>query len=112
MITKRSTMQKEALKLNNLILELIDKNYLTFIKKKNFVIFITEKNKKKGKSKKKTGFKYFHYSKIRYKEIDCFYKHLKKTLSSWKFRKDGAQEKRSKTADNISSISLIIRNTD
>ena len=49
--TKRSAAQKEALKLNNLILEFINKSYLASIKKKNSVTLITGKNKEKNKKK-------------------------------------------------------------
>ena len=68
--------------------EFINKSHLIFIKKKNSVTLITEKNKKKDKNKKKTRFKYFYYNKIKYKKINYFYKHPKKTLSNWKSGKN------------------------
>ena len=111
MTTKRSAAQKEAPKLNNLMSEFINESRLTFIKKEDSVALTTGRNKGKGKSKEKIGFKCFYYDKMRHKEIDYFYKHPEKTPSSWKSGKDEIQKKRSETADNISSISLIIRGT-
>ena len=72
------------------MLEFIDKNHLIFIKKKDSVVFITKRNKEKGKNKEKIGFKYFHYNKIKYKKINCFCKHPKKISSNWKSEKNGA----------------------
>ena len=74
--------QKKAPKLNNLILKLIDKSHLAFIKKKDFIILIMGRNKEKDKNKKKIGFKYLYCGKIQYKKINCFYKHPEKILSS------------------------------
>ena len=108
---KQSTTQKETPKLDNLMSELINKSRLTSIKKENSVTLTTRRNKRKGKNKKKTGFKCLHYDKMGHKEIDCFRKHPKKAPSNWKSRKSGAQRKRNETADNTSSISLIIRGT-
>ena len=111
MTAKRSVAQKEAPKLDDLMSELIDESRLVFIKKEDSVALTTGRNKGKDKSKEKTGFKCLHCGKMGYKEIDCFCKHPEKALSSWKSGKGGVQGKRSETADNISSISLITRNT-
>ena len=62
--------------------EFINKSYLAFIKKEDFITFIIKRNKEKDKNKKKTEFKCFYYGKMGYKEIDCFYKYPKKALSS------------------------------
>ena len=51
MIIKQSAAQKETLKLDNLISELINKNYLVFIKKEDSVILITGKTKKQKKDR-------------------------------------------------------------
>ena len=111
MTIKRSAAQKEALKFDDLMSEFIDKSHLVFIKKEDSVTLITERNKGKGKSKEKTGFKCLYYDKIRYKKINCFYKYPEKASFSWKSEKDGAQRKRNEIVDNISFIFFIIRNT-
>ena len=88
-IIKWLAVQKEVLKFDNLMLEFINESCLIFIKKEDFVALTTGRNKGKGKSKEKTGFKCFYCDKMRHKKIDCFCKHSEKTPSSWKSGKDG-----------------------
>ena len=51
MIIKQSAAQKETLKLDNLISELINKNYLVFIKKGILLSLLLGKIKKKTKKR-------------------------------------------------------------
>ena len=88
MITKRLAAQKEALKLDDLMSEFIDESRLASIKKEDSVALTTGGNKGKGKGR--IGIKCYHCDKMGYKEIDCFYKHSEKVLSSWKSGKGGA----------------------
>ena len=93
------------------MLKLIDESCLVSIKKEDSIALIMGRNKGKGKSKEKTGFKCLHCGKMGYKKINCFCKYLKKVSSSWKSRKSEVQKKRNKIADNTSFIFLIIRDT-